>query len=126
MAEGVIIAFLMDVNCPDSLAHFLSSRGHDVVKVREIMPADSPDQVVAEAAIRADRVLVSWDKDFNHQRFLAPRYRMLSRIGFSCEAVRAVARLAAVIDLVEGEAARRTVEAPMLIKIGRDKILIGR
>lgn len=126
MTGGVVIAFLMDVNCPDSLARYLEVRGHDVVKVRDIMPADSPDQVLAEAAMRAERVLVSWDRDFSHQRFLAPRYRALSRIGFSCEATQAVTRMKAVIDLVEGEAVRRSLAAPMVIKIGRDKIQICR
>lgn len=126
MAGHLVIEFLADNNCPESVVIYLISRGHDVVRVRDIMPANSADQVVAEAAMRANRVLIGWDKDFNHQRFLAPRFRQLSRIGFSCAEMHGAARLATLIDLVEGEAARRTVDAPMVIKIGKDKIQIGR
>ena len=43
-----------------------------------------PDQVVATAAMESGRVLVSWDKDFNHQRFQTARFATLNRIAFSC------------------------------------------
>lgn len=76
--------------------------------------------------MRANRILIGWDRDFVHQRFLAPRFRMLSRIGFSCPEIDGVARLEALIDLIESEATRRTSDAPMVIKIGKDKIQIGR
>lgn len=126
MAGAAPIEFLADNNCPESVVRYLTARGHDVVRVREIMPADSPDQVVAEAAMQANRVLIGWDKDFNHQRFLAPRFKKLNRIGFSCPEPDGAARLEALIDLVEGDARRRTAAAPMVIKIGKDKIQIGR
>jgi len=49
------------------------------------MPDNSPDQVVATAALKAGRILVSWDKDFNDQRFAQERFATLSRIGLSGE-----------------------------------------
>lgn len=126
MAAILVIPFLADNNCPESVIRYLTDRSHDVVRVRDIMPADSPDPVVAQAAMQADRVLIGWDKDFTHQRFLAPRFKKLSRIGFSCLEENGAARLEALIDLVEGEASRRTKDTPMVIKIGKDKIQIGR
>jgi hypothetical protein len=126
MADRLVIAFLTDNNVPDSLGNYLRRRGHDVVRVRTVMPADSPDPVIAEAAMRASRVLISWDKDFNHQRFLKPRFRKLSRIGFSCPEVEAVNRLKEVIDLIEFEYGRSGLAKPLLIKVGSDKIQMRR
>ena len=126
MKQLVVIAFLLDNNCPESIFLFLEARGHDVVRVRDIMPSNSPDPVVAEAAMQTDRILVGWDKDFNHQRFLKPRHKSLSRIGFSCSEVDGLARLTKLIDDVEREAAKRTGQAPMIFRIGKDKFQISR
>ena len=69
MAKRPVFTFLTDVNVPDSVGDFLTSQGHDVVRVRDVMAIDATDPVVAQAAMEAKRILVSWDKDFNHQRF---------------------------------------------------------
>lgn len=122
MARRPVIAFLTDVNVPDSVGDFLKERGHDVERVRDVMPADSPDPVVAEAAMQAGRVLVSWDRDFNQQRFKKPRFASLSRIGFSCPEPLGAARLAVVISLVEFHAAETWPANPLCILIGGDKI----
>jgi hypothetical protein len=123
MEKRAVIAFLTDVNVPDSVGECLVDRGHDVVRVREIMAADAKDPVVAEAAMRAGRVLISWDRDFNHQRFMQERFAALSRIGFSCPEPTGADRLRAVIDLVEFSIARAS-GTPVRIKIARDKFLV--
>ena len=69
------------------------------------------------------RILVSWDKDFNHQRFLKARYRQLSRIGFSCPEPDGADRLEQVIDLVEF-AFERAGDEPTALKIASDKVLV--
>lgn len=121
MANRHILLFLTDVNVPDSLGNMLSRAGHDVVRVRDVMAIDAPDPVIAEAAMRAGRILVSWDKDFNQQRFKKPRFASLSRIGFSCPAPEGRARLASVLDIVEFCFARPRPEA-LTIRIARNKI----
>jgi predicted nuclease of predicted toxin-antitoxin system len=126
MARRAVIAFLTDQNVPDSVGQFLKQRGHDVVRLRDIMPTDSADPVVAEAAMQAGRVLVSWDKDFNHQRFMKPRFSALSRLAFSCLETEAVARLKIHISLIEAEVRLIRTGKPMRIRIGSDKIQIGR
>ncbi|WP_209425304.1 DUF5615 family PIN-like protein [Pararhodobacter sp. SW119] len=120
MAPLIVIRFLLDNNVPDSVAHFLRERGHDVELVREIMASDAKDPVVAVAAIEAQRVLISWDKDFNHQRFQQPRFAALSRIGMSCPEPDGAARIAQLIDVVEFTYARAN-GSPILIRIARDK-----
>lgn len=123
MPKRPVFAFLTDVNVPDSVGNFLTSKGHDIVRVRDVMAADSTDPIVAQAAMKAKRILVSWDKDFNHQRFLAPRYDSLSRVGFSCPEPDGVARLKVVLDLFEF-AIKRAKGNPVTIRVGRDKLQI--
>ena len=117
------IDFLTDHNVAVAVGQFLVERGHDVVRVADQMEPNTPDPIVARAAIEAERVLISWDKDFNHQRFMQPRFADLSRIGFSCPEPEGAVRLAEVIDLVEFAIARAE-SRPVRIKIGRDRILI--
>ena len=116
-------AFLSDHNVPVSVGRFLTGRGHDVARVADLMPTNSPDPVVATAAIQAGRVLISWDRDFNHQRFQKPRFAGLCRIGFSCPEPEGAARLAEVIDLVEF-ALKRADDRPLRIRIAPDKFLL--
>ncbi len=80
-AKGPKIGFFTDENVPDSIGNYLRNRGHSVVRTRSVMKMGSPDQIVAEAALRAGRVLMSWDKDFNDQRFRQPRFEHLMRVG---------------------------------------------
>ncbi len=87
------------------------------------MANDTKDPIIAEAAMQARKILVSWDKDFNHQRFLKERYRQLNRIGFSCPEPDGAARLAQVIDLIEF-AFDRSSGIPVAIKIAGDKVQI--
>lgn len=117
------LLFLTDNNVPDSVGAALAALGHDIQRVREVMAADAPDPVVAAAAMDSCRVLVSWDRDFNHQRFRQPRYEPLRRIGFSCPEPQGVARLHATIDLIEF-LLRRTPSGGLVILIGRDKVVV--
>ncbi len=103
----------------------LKERGHQVARVREIMPADSADTIVAEAAIRGGCVLVSWDKDFSTQRFLKERFASLQRIAFSCPEPLATKRLQDLVERIEDEYRRAKKEkVPLLFKIGRDRIMV--
>ena len=119
------IGFLTDHNVATAVGLFLVDRGHDAVRVADIMEPNSPDPVVATAAMEAGRILVSWDKDFNHQRFLQQRFAALSRIGFSCPEPAGVQRLGEVIDLIEF-VFERAAGLPLRIKIGRDRFLNSR
>lgn len=121
MSRRHVLSFLTDVNVPDSVGNALVDLGHDVARVRDIMAADAKDPVVAEAAIQSDRILVSWDRDFNQQRFMQARFANLSRIGFSCPEPEGAKRLRAVHDLIIFVIAR-TNDGPIRILIGRNKV----
>lgn len=113
--------FLTDHNVPDSVGNMLQSIGHDVVRLRDIMAVDTADPVVARAAIEDNRILVSWDRDFNQQRFMAARFSQLSRIAMSCPEMKGAERLEAVLDIVEF-ALRRAAGQPITIRVGAEKV----
>lgn len=123
MPKRAVLGFLTDQNVPEDVFHYLAKRRHHVARVRDTMPANSPDHIVAKAAMDAGLVLVSWDKDFNHQCFMKPSYASLSRIGFSCPEPEGAKRLSEVMDLIEF-AFRRANGAPVRITIAAGKVLI--
>lgn len=53
--------------------------------------------------MKAERILVTQDKDFNQQRFHQPRYATLSRISLSGEANTLLPSLKEHIHLVEAQ-----------------------
>lgn len=119
----VVFRFLTDHNVPVSLGHALVAMGHDVVKVSDVMPANSPDPVVAMAAIQDNRILISWDRDFNAQRLAAPRFAALTRIMMSGPEPQGATRITGVFDVVKF-ALLRSPEIPMIIRIGVGKVQI--
>lgn len=123
MQKADALGFLTDQNVPEDVVKCLVDSGHIVSRVRDEMPADSPDQVVAMAAIDAGRILVSWDRDFGQQRFKQDRFDRLCLIGFSCPEPQGAARLLAVLDIVEF-AFSRSKGDPVRIRIAKDKIQI--
>jgi uncharacterized protein with PIN domain len=74
------LRFFFDQNVPDSICRYLRGRGHSVLLLRHHIPDNSPDPVVGMTALQADRILVTWDRDFNAQRFRQERFAELSRI----------------------------------------------
>ncbi|MCL6741802.1 DUF5615 family PIN-like protein [Sphingomonas sp. RB56-2] len=84
MATAAIkLLLFLDNNVPDSIGRYLQGRGHSVLRQRFHIPADSPDHLVAMTAMKAGRILVTIDKDFNAQRFQQGKFATLSRIALS-------------------------------------------
>lgn len=80
---------LIDENVPNSVAEFFSRRGHDVRFVRDLLPAGTPDPVIAEIGDRLSAVVVTWDRDFETLVKRIPagnrnKFRKLGRISFKC------------------------------------------
>lgn len=98
---GAKLRFFLDQNVPDSVGRYLQGRKHSVLRLRHHIPDDSPDPVVGMTALEADRILISWDRDFNSQRFRQPRFAVLSRISLSGDGSTLLAAVKEHIDLVE-------------------------
>lgn len=60
------MVLLVDENVPLSVAECFRERGHEVIFVREKLPAGTPDPVVALIGDRLSAVVVSWDRDFDN------------------------------------------------------------
>lgn len=81
--EQAKLRFFLDNNVPDSIGRYLQGRGHSVYRQRHHIGTDSPDPVVGMTALQAQRILVTWDKDFNSQRFRQPRFARLNVLSLS-------------------------------------------
>lgn len=113
---------LSDHNEPEPLSKWLEEQGHYVVRSKFAVGQEAPDPVVAKYAIENDLTLISWDKDFGHQRFMAPRYSGLSRMGFSCPEPMAIERAKEVYDVLDF-LVTRSGTVRFEIRIARDKVL---
>lgn len=92
----------------ESVCKFLEARGHTVTRLRDVLPPDSPDPLVAKVAQDSKAILLTHDGDFKR---IAPRipksgrqrFRSLSKVHLNCEQARGADRLAAAITLIEFE-----------------------
>ena len=97
---------LIDENVPASVARFFEERGHEVLYVRDLFPAGTPDPVLATIGDRLSAIIVTWDRDFDDLVRRIPaggkaRFRRLGRITFSCDAAKGRALLERWIKSVE-------------------------
>lgn len=100
--------FFADHNVAESICRLLEERGHEVIRLRDALPPDSPDPVVAKYAEQIDAILISHDRDFNRiapreSRKVRARFRKLSRIHLQCDYPGANKRVAEAISLIEFE-----------------------
>ncbi len=125
--------FLLDQCVPASVERVLSEAGHTAIWVRNVLPTDAPDEIVATASENADAVLVSMDKDFKK---IAPRvlighrarFRTLSRVSLDCIEPHAAARFRQAMSLVEAEfhLASQRSDRRMIVLIGESYIRTNR
>lgn len=122
------IRFFIDQCVPDSVGRVLTSLGHEVVLLREKLPPNSPDALVASISEQNNAVLISMDSDF---RKLAPRiplgkrrFRKLSRIGLKCAEPKAARRLEDALSLFEHEWERAQAQSDrrVIVEVGETYI----
>jgi predicted nuclease of predicted toxin-antitoxin system len=97
---------LIDENVPASVAQLFADRAHDVRFVRNILPAGTPDPVIATVGDRLSAVVVTRDRDFESLVKRVPkgngaRFRKLGRISFRCNEVRGRENLEKWIGMIE-------------------------
>ncbi|HYU11706.1 MAG TPA: DUF5615 family PIN-like protein [Stellaceae bacterium] len=128
MPERLRLKFLTDHCVPDSVGQALHDAGHQVIRLREVLPTSSPDPIVASVAELNDAILVSFDKDF---KSMAPRigvgqqrFRKLSRIAFRCREPIAARRITLALSLIEHEwrVAQVADDKRMIIQISETTI----
>lgn len=100
--------FFADHCVPESVCEVLEKNGHTVIRLRDELPADSPDPMVAKFAQQIEAILISLDGDFKD---IAPRipvgakrrFSRLSRIHLGCAPPRAAQRIKEALSLIEFE-----------------------
>jgi hypothetical protein len=105
---GEPIPFFTDHNVPESVADYLESVGHIVTKLRNVMPSDTKDPVIAVACTKGGQVLVTHDTDF---KAIAKRLKItkraarehLHRIQLGCYEPDGAKRMAEAMSLIESE-----------------------
>ncbi len=115
---------LIDENVPNSVADFFSQRGHIVQFVRDVLPAGSPDPVVAKVGDRLSAIVVTWDRDFESIVKRIPdgnknAFRRLGRISFRCREPKGRELLSRWIDMIEFHyaQARQQTNFRMIVQI---------
>jgi predicted nuclease of predicted toxin-antitoxin system len=100
------MTLLIDENVPNSVAQFFIDRGHSVSYVRDVLPAGTPDPVVARIGDRLSAIVVTWDRDFETIIKRVPpgnknAFRRLGRISFKCSEPKGRALLERWINMIE-------------------------
>jgi predicted nuclease of predicted toxin-antitoxin system len=103
-ASPVYLKFFVDQCVPDSAGKALQAFGHEVVYLREQIPPNSPDPLVAAVAEANGAILVSLDADFRkiarQHGVQGKQFRRLSLIKLSCRESRAPQRIQAAMSLI--------------------------
>ena len=124
--------FLLDHNVIGSVRGFLAERGHDAEWSRNLVGQEAEDQLVATAAMEADRILVSHDNDMKRvQRFLSDsqrrRFPQLSRLMLQCDQATSLERLQSFMPLIEFEfASTQGNNLPFLLHLQEHRAVICR
>jgi predicted nuclease of predicted toxin-antitoxin system len=79
-----------------------------VTRLRDVLPTDTPDPIVAKTSQDMGAILISDDADFKNlagrkANAHKPRFRKLSRVNMKCKHAVAVNRIEAAITLIEFE-----------------------
>src|SRR6266404_7735317 len=102
------MSFFIDQNVPDSVRRFLLRCGHETVFLRERIPTESPDSLVAAVAENNEAILVTFDPDFKalagRTGIGRRRFTSLSIIRFEkCRESQATIRIQSAFSLIEHE-----------------------
>ena|SRR6266478_325102 len=124
VASSARMLLLIDENVPNSVAKFFLDRGHDVRFVRDLLPAGTPDPVIAAVGDRLSAIVVTWDRDFEQIVRRVPTgnrtaLRRLGRISFRCNEAKAKELIERWIEHIEFhyEQAQKQSDFRMIIQI---------
>jgi len=125
------IPFFTDNNVPDSVGHSIVAAGHELTRLRDVMPHNSEDKTVAAACVLSGLVLVSFDNDFNSiaEKLSVSQAaaRRLHRIDMQCHEPQGATRIREAMSLIEHEWMHaKILGIPLLVQLGNNFIRIRR
>ena len=90
--------FFVDHCMPDSGSRVLADAGYEVIRLRNKLPPDSPDPIVAKTAQELGAILVTRDKDFGGKS-----YAYLNRVTLRCPVLAIEQRIGDALSLIDHE-----------------------
>jgi predicted nuclease of predicted toxin-antitoxin system len=57
------VKFLFDHDVPDDMAFALTALGHDVLRLREVLPMTTSDEEIFQFAVKQELILISCNRD---------------------------------------------------------------
>jgi predicted nuclease of predicted toxin-antitoxin system len=57
------VRFLLDQDVPDDIEYSLAALGHEVLKLREVLPRTAPDEEILRLAGERDAILITCNRD---------------------------------------------------------------
>ena len=125
------IPFFTDQNVPDSIGNYLVSLGHGLTRLRDVMPTDTKDPVIAIACSENAQVLVTFDTDFKaaakRLKLTKKKYQnSLHRVLMRCHEPDGVARLKEAIAIIESEWKGIKKGRPMCVEVHAQSIRLIR
>ncbi len=131
-AKKPCISFFTDNDVEDCVADFLKDSGHSVVMLRDVMPSNSADKVVAINCRQHSLVLIT--HNVKHFKAISKQYEakhgkvdILSRIEMECHQSMSKKRLEEFLPFIELEWTKRgKKKAGMRISIDRTMMRIHR
>jgi predicted nuclease of predicted toxin-antitoxin system len=108
----VPMPLLCDENLPQSVANYLTERGHNVSYVRDLFLGGTPDAIIAAVADKNGWIVVTCDRDYRQIAARIPKggkaaLKRMGRISLRCHPAHAVLKTQEHIELIEFEYGRR-------------------
>ena len=117
----------------ESVCKLLEEQGHYVTRLRDVIPMDSPDPMVAKMAQERNEILITDDGDFGvivspKRKGKGKRFKKLSRITMKCDHAISATRMAAALSLIvfEYDLAQAQAEKRIIIEINHSLIRLLR
>jgi predicted nuclease of predicted toxin-antitoxin system len=125
------IPFFTDQNVPDSVGNVLSTAGHVVTRLRDVMETNTPDPLIFVACSRTGQVLVTHDTDFKQlskklQITQRQYHDSLHRIQLRCPEPQSAHRVTEALSLIEAEWRKVKKGRPMVIEIAAQNMKLWR
>ena len=125
--DSEVIAFFTDQNVPDSVGNLIIEAGHSLVRLRDVMPTDTKDPIIAVACEKFGHVLVTHDTDFKASAkrlsLTQNQYRgALHRVLMRCDEPISSSRFEIAMKLIEYEWRIASVSCPLNVEVRKHSI----
>jgi predicted nuclease of predicted toxin-antitoxin system len=128
--DSKVIPFFTDQNVPDSVGNYILESGHNLVRLRDVMPTDTKDPIIAVACEQYGQVLITHDQDFKSSAkrlgITQKQYQGLHRVLMRCPEPMSASRLSLAMELIKREWEYASGTQPLNIEVREHSIITHR